>query len=54
VIAARHLEDVENRLTQLASLRDELASLARSCTNERVANCRIIQAIGGVREADIQ
>jgi len=44
-IAARHLEDVESRLAQLASLRDELAALTRSCTNKQIADCRIIQAI---------
>lgn len=46
-IAARHLADVEERLAQLTSLRDELASLARSCTNEQIADCQIIQAIAG-------
>ncbi|MES3151656.1 MerR family transcriptional regulator [Sphingomonas faeni] len=44
-IASRHLEDVENRLAQLALLRDELAVLSQSCTNDQIANCRIIQAI---------
>jgi DNA-binding transcriptional MerR regulator len=44
-IASRHLEDVESRLAQLASLRDELASLSRGCTNRQIADCRIIQAI---------
>ncbi len=46
VIAARHLEDVESRLAQLALLRDELAALTLTCTNEQIANCRIMQAIG--------
>lgn len=46
-IAARHLQDVEARLTQLVSLRDELATLTASCTNEQIADCRIIQAIAG-------
>lgn len=48
-IAAHHLADVESRLAQLASLRDELATLTRSCTNEQIADCRIMQAIGEVR-----
>lgn len=47
-IAARHLEDVEIRLAQLASLRDELAALTRSCTSEQIADCRIIQAIAAL------
>lgn len=46
-IAAHHLEDVESRLAQLTSLRDELATLTRSCTSAQIADCRIIQAIGG-------
>lgn len=46
VIAARHLEDVESRLAQLTLLRDELATLTLTCTNEQIANCRIMQAIG--------
>jgi Cu(I)-responsive transcriptional regulator len=45
-IAARHLDDVEIRLAQLSSLRNELATLARSCTSAQIADCRIIQAIG--------
>jgi DNA-binding transcriptional MerR regulator len=44
-IAAHHLSEVEARLEQLALLRDELATLAGSCTNAQIANCRIIQAI---------
>lgn len=45
-IAARHLEDVEARLTQLATLRDELAILSQSCTRARIVDCQIIKAIG--------
>ncbi|WP_267389356.1 helix-turn-helix domain-containing protein [Sphingomonas sp. GC_Shp_3] len=48
VIAARHLEDVERRLAQLTSLHNELATLAQSCTNKKIADCRIIQTIAGV------
>jgi DNA-binding transcriptional MerR regulator len=44
-IAARHLDDVEIRLTQLSSLRNELATLARSCTSAQIADCGIIRAI---------
>ncbi|WP_279333196.1 MerR family DNA-binding protein [Sphingomonas paucimobilis] len=45
-IAARHLEDVEARLAQLMVLRDELAMLSQSCTKARMADCRIMRAIG--------
>lgn len=46
-IAARHLQEVEQRLAQLTSLREELASIASSCSNQRISDCRIIQAIAG-------
>lgn len=44
-IASRHLTAVEQRLGQLAALRDELAAMSRNCTRQRIADCRIIQAI---------
>lgn len=47
VIAAQHLAEVEDRLAQLAALRDELALVAASCDGARTAECRIIQAIAG-------
>ena len=37
-IAAQHLKDVEERLAQLAVLRDELAMLSQSCTKARMAD----------------
>lgn len=46
-IAAQHLEQVEARLAQLTVLRDELAALSQSCTKARIADCRIMKAIGG-------
>ncbi len=46
-IAAQHLEQVEARLAQLSVLRDELATLSQCCTKARIADCRIIKAIGG-------
>lgn len=46
-IAARHLKDVEDRLVQLSTLRDELATLSHSCTRSRIADCGILKAIGG-------
>ncbi|WP_371424065.1 helix-turn-helix domain-containing protein [Tardiphaga sp.] len=45
-IATQHLKDVEARLAQLAVLRDELAMLSQSCTKARMADCRIMRAIG--------
>lgn len=45
-IADQHLRDVEARLAQLALLRNELVTLSQSCTKARIADCRIIKAIG--------
>lgn len=47
-IAAHHLKEVEMRLAQLTSLRDELATMTGNCTNAQIADCRIIQAIAGL------
>ncbi len=45
-IAARHLADVEDRLRQLAALRDELATMSASgCCSRSMADCKVIQAI---------
>lgn len=45
-IAAHHLANVEKRLRQLADLRDELSAMsAIGCSAERMADCRVIQAI---------
>jgi len=45
-IAARHLADVEERLSQLGALRDELAAMSASdCCAKTLADCRVIQAI---------
>jgi len=50
-IAARHLAEVEDRLSQLTALRDELALVATSCGGTRTADCHIIQAIAGGSKA---
>jgi DNA-binding transcriptional MerR regulator len=45
-IASRHLADVEERLSQLGALRDELAAMSASgCSAKTLADCRVIQAI---------
>lgn len=44
-IASRHLAVVEERLEQLTALRDELAVMSRNCDRQRIADCRVIQAI---------
>ena len=47
-LAATQLAVVENRLKRLASLRDELRRMVRSCKNDRVADCRVIEALSRV------
>ncbi len=44
-IAARHLASVEERLSQLAALRNELVAMSRKCDHQPIADCRVIQAI---------
>lgn len=44
-IASRHLATVEERLAQLAALRDELAAMSKNCDRQQIADCRVIQAI---------
>lgn len=46
-IAARHLANVEEKLSQLAALRNELKTFAHSCNRSSVAECKVIRAIGG-------
>lgn len=45
-IAEQHLAGVERHLRQLTALRDELAAMSASgCSAQRMADCRVIQAI---------
>jgi DNA-binding transcriptional MerR regulator len=45
-IAARHLVSVEDRLRQLAALRDELAAMSASgCCVQSMAECRVIRPL---------
>lgn len=44
-IATRHLAEVEKRIEQLVGLRDELALMSLNCDRQRIASCRVIQAI---------
>ena len=45
-IASRHLVAVEEKMAQLARLRDELGRMVHACRGGRVATCRIIEALG--------
>ena len=44
-LASAQLSAVESRLSRLAVLRDELRRMVRACTNGRVSDCRVIDAL---------
>jgi Cu(I)-responsive transcriptional regulator len=44
-IATRHLEQVEEKITQLSLLRDELARIIGRCRGGIAADCRVIEAL---------
>ena len=44
-IARKHLATVEDRITLLEALRDELKHALSSCEGGRIAECRVIEAI---------
>lgn len=44
-LATAQLAAVESRLERLTALRNELRRMVRTCKNERVADCRVIQAV---------
>lgn len=44
-IARHHLEQVEQRIAILQSLRGELKRMVRQCSGGRVANCRVIESL---------
>jgi len=45
VIARQHLADVDRKIIDLKSLRDELSSLIERCSCGTIADCRIIDAL---------
>ncbi len=45
-IACRQLKEVEQRIRQLQSLRDELAHMVGSCSAHNVAECRVLKTLG--------
>ena len=44
-IALRHLADVNERISRLTLLRDELGRMARSCAGGIVSECRIMESL---------
>ena len=45
-IALRHLNEIETRIRQLQSLRDELRRMVDECGHGRICECRIVEVIG--------
>ncbi len=45
-LARDHLAEVERKIADLTALRQELAALINSCNGGKVAECRIIEALG--------
>jgi Cu(I)-responsive transcriptional regulator len=45
-IADAHLREVDRKIADLQALRHELAAVIASCSGGRMAECRIIEALG--------
>lgn len=45
-IATAHLEQVEEKIAQLAALRDELTRIVGRCRGGLAQDCRVIEALG--------
>lgn len=48
-IAHRHLMEVESRIRRLQSMRRELRRMINQCSGNKVADCRIIEALSNHR-----
>ena len=48
-IARRHLAEIEDRIARLSALRTELKRMIRACHGGRMAECRVIDAVAGLR-----
>ncbi len=46
VLAAAHLVEIDRKIEDLVKLRRELSGLLASCNGGRIAECRIIEALG--------
>ncbi|MBB6427097.1 helix-turn-helix domain-containing protein [Sphingopyxis sp. JAI128] len=51
-IATAHLEQVEQKIEQLARLRDELTRIVGRCRGGIAADCRVIEALGDHRHCE--
>ena len=44
-LVRQQLADVEQRIADLASLRDELSQMLRSCDADKIGECRIVESL---------
>jgi Cu(I)-responsive transcriptional regulator len=51
-IALRHLADVDEKISRLTLLRDELGRMARSCAGGSVSECRIMESLSAEHATD--
>jgi Cu(I)-responsive transcriptional regulator len=51
-IASRHLAQVEVKIAQLTSLRDELTRIVGRCRGGAAADCRVIEALADHRHCE--
>ena len=53
-IATSHLAQVEEKISQLTLLRDELARMIGRCRGGLAGDCRVIEALGDHRQCESQ
>ena len=51
-IATRHLGQVEDKIAQLSTLRDELTRIIGRCRGGLAGDCRVIEALGDHRHCE--
>ena len=45
-LVRQQLSDVDSKIADLTTLREELAQLSRSCQSDRIGECRIVESLG--------
>ncbi|USI78661.1 helix-turn-helix domain-containing protein [Sphingopyxis sp. USTB-05] len=45
-ITTSHLDDIEAKMVDLAKMRDALRAMLRSCSQDTISDCRIIESLG--------
>ncbi|MBA4778960.1 MAG: MerR family transcriptional regulator [Sphingomonadales bacterium RIFCSPHIGHO2_01_FULL_65_20] len=49
LIVQAQLVEVERKIADLSRLREELAAMLRQCEGESIAECRVVESLGGRR-----